>query len=764
MIQRIILTFKNFANMITKSSNVLSYAIIVSIVVLTPLFFFPVHAMNIIIGKGFFVTLLAILGLLVAGVTVLKRGSVTFSRHPLFLILAGLSLVALIGAFLSPRFSMAFWGYGFETTTWLFITVFGLIVLLAYKTVKSYDRVRILYGGLLIVFGMLALLHIIRFVAGPAAINLMVLGSATATLVGAWTDLGMFTGVVLIISTITLQLAGLTRITKWFVMTTAVVSSIFLLFMNISTIWVVLGLVSLMLVLYLFAFAYWDPVSKTYKKEKRLPWYIIVLFVLSLIGIFFGGYLNTFASRYQNIVWNDVRPSFITTVSVAQKALIHNPVTGYGPNSFSLGWSLTKPAVISGSEFASIDFTSGFSYVTSQIAMNGLLGAIVWIMFFIVLLYTLLKRIGEGFERATDRYFAVSLAALIFTIGLLAWLAVPGTLLLVLLAVCIGAFFAIFIPRQEITLSFVKDPRTSFFGILSIAVLLVGSFIGGYIIVRKLIAFIHDTRGVVHMSRNEVAAAAEDIGLAIAVAPQDIFHAQLSQLAMGDAAYLVSNVTDTNKQTSARQAQQILGIALGHAKASTQLNPMNYKNWVLLGNVYQAALGIGVVDAKEHAIQAYNEALKRSPTDALLHLNFANLALVDKDINTALKSIQDSLDIHPTRDAYLLRAQIQINQEQWSDVVTSIKQAVVLDQNNAILYAYLAAAYEKVGDMENASQIYDLIRKRFKDNDDIISKIKNTFSQNQTITQPQPSTALPPTTQIAPQKPLTKPVAPNLKK
>jgi tetratricopeptide (TPR) repeat protein len=668
MIKFITKPFKNISATIAQSSNVVSYSIIGILVVLGPLFFFPVRAMSVVASKGYFVALVTIIAVLVAGITVLKRGSITVSKNILFLAAGAISLITLLGAVLSPSFSMAFWGYGFETTTWFFVATIVLMMVFAYKTIKTYDRIGVVYGGLFISFLCVAVLQIIRFIAGPATANLGVLGGATSTLVGSWSDLGIFTGLVLLMSIITLQLAGLTRFAKWFVATVAVVAGVFLLVMNMNTVWIVLGFMSLLLVLYLFAFAYWDTSAKAYKKEKRVPWYILALFGVSLIGIFFGGLINGYAGKHQNITWNDVRPSFATTVRVAQKNLVHNFATGYGPNSFGLGWSLAKPPAVAGSVLAGSDFTVGYSYVTSLIATSGLLGALLWIVFFGILGYSILKRLAQGFENSLDRYFVISLAGIISFLSVIAWVAVPGTYLLVLWVLSVGAFIALFLPQQEMTFSFVKDPRASFFGILGVTVVIIATFLGGYSMVRKLASFVHDTRGVVAMARGDLATAAGEINLATMYASHDAYHIQLAQLALGDASKLLTGLTESNKQVVSKQAEQVLGIALGHAKAATTQNPLSYKNWVMLGNVYRSAVTLGVSDAVALAKDAYAEAQKRNPSDAALYLNNANLALANKDTAAAYKSIQDSIDLFPTRDAYLLRAQVQIGQQKWSEL------------------------------------------------------------------------------------------------
>lgn len=761
MIKKITQPFKNLFGTIAQSGNVLMYGLIIILVILGPILFMPVYGMPVSVGKGLLIFIMVTIGLLVAGISILKKGSVSLPRHPLFLILGGIVLAQLLGAILSPSFSMSLIGYGYETTTWAFTVIFALIVLFTYKTIDSYNRIGIVYGGILISFVLVFIVQAIRFFAGPNVLTLGVLGSNTSSLVGSWSDLGIFFAMVLLFSTVTLQLAGLKKIVKWIVAVLGTLAAIALLVMNMSILWILLGFISLIFVLYLFAFAYWDSSAKVYKKENRVPWYILSLFVLSIVGIFFGGLLNSFVSRHQNIAWNDIRPSFISTIHAGGKALAHNPVTGYGPNQFSLAWSLAKPVNLSGSPVATKDFTFGFSYFTTQAATNGILSLILWVGFFLVLGYGMIKRLSKGFESSLERYFFVSLAMIIVFITLISWMYVPGIYVLILLAISIGAFLRISTQTSTVPLSFIKDPRASFFGIFGVTVLILGTLVSGYIGIRKLSSFVQDTRGITLLGKGDTKNGLARITQAANLAAHDTYHAQLAQLALSDAGRLLGTINGSNKEAVSKQTEQILGVALGHAKAATELNPSSSANWTLLGNVYQSAVSFGVTEAYALAQTAYAQATKVNPNDSTLILSLANLSLANKDTAGALTQIQNSITQYPTKDAYLLRAQIQIQQQEWSAAVDTLKQVVIFDASNPIAYVYLGVAYERSGDMDNANKIYTLIRNQFNDGDDVIARVKTILAAPQPVTVPE--TPVVPVIQKARVSPKL-PVAPKSKK
>jgi hypothetical protein len=337
MIKKVFTSLKNVFSRIATSSDSLVYTMIAVFVILGPIFFIPVRAFAVGISKGFFGMFLGLLVLFIGGITILKKGLITIPKNPLFWILGGIIISSLIGSLFAPSVNMSLIGYGFETTTALFTVAFGACIFAAYKVLKDYRRIGLLYGGMVLAFSLLFLFQLVRFIGGPSLLSLGVLGGNTATLIGSWGDLGMFFGMILLFSILTLELAGLTRIFKWAIVVVASISTIALAFMSISIVWMVLGFVALLVMLYLFAFAYWDTSSKTYKKENRVPWYVLTLFVISVAGIFFSPALNGLASKHQNITYNDIRPSFKSSLQVMGKSLVHNFATGYGPNTFSLG-------------------------------------------------------------------------------------------------------------------------------------------------------------------------------------------------------------------------------------------------------------------------------------------------------------------------------------------------------------------------------------------------------------------------------------------
>ncbi len=777
------------------SGNSFMYGLLMLLVIVGPLFFIPTRAFSVISSKGFFIFFVGILGLLTYGVHVLRKGALVLPRHKIFLVLLGIIVLGIIGSFFAPSFGFAFLGYGFETTSWLFLMFFSLMVFLAYFVFNSYERVGVAYGGLVLVFLIFALTHIVRYVVGPAFANMGVLAGSTSTLLGSWGDLGIFFGFIILFCVTTLELAGLKKTIKWIVASIGFLAVVLLMVMNIGIIWAVLGLVGLLLSLYLFSFAFWDTEAHVYKKTERVPWFALTLFIISMIAIFFGGFFNTIASRHQNLAWNDVRPSWTMTLHVAKQSLVHNFATGYGPNSFGGVWSQVKPVTLSGTR---TDFSQGAGFIPTQIATNGILGAIMWILLSLVIVGLLIRKTRVGFSNALDRYFSIGMGMSILYLGMLAWVYIPGGYFLILLAILLGAFIALFDNHSEknhYTFSFIKDPRASFFGILGVTLLIIGTLLLGYVGLRKTVSFIHYTKGLVLLNQGKFPEANGRVSLATSFASHDIYHRQLASFALSDINQVVSKTNTTNKEVVSKQVEQTLGAALAYAQAATQINSMEYKNWLTLGDVYRTMVSLGIDGAYERATSAYQEAKKRNPNDATMVLYFAQLAVAKKDTEGALDFIKESLNVYPTADAYIVRAQIQagqqklgaaseslkaalalnpynadlayqyglllMSQRQYNDAILAFQHVIVVNRNYATAYVYLGYAYERAGDITSANKIYEYIKQQFPKGAEAITTVRNGQ-----IDQPAPETIEVPTPETTDAAKVSekKPVAPVQKK
>ncbi len=722
-----------------------------------PIIIIPWGGLTVSAAKSLLVTVIAMVMVVIAAVSALKHGRIVMPRHPAFLIWIGLCAAGLLGSILSGGFRYAMVGYLFEPTSWIFLAEFGIIAWYSYRVMRTPARMAAVYGGAAAAFGIAAIIAIIRFAVGGAFLNLGVLWNTTATIAGSWPDFAALAGFVVIAAVLTLEVAPIKRGFKWAVATVGIAAAALLFFMNIRSVWTVVGLSSLISALYLFSFASWDPDSEQYRKERRVPWFALGLAVLAILGMFFGTFANAWASRHQAIVWNDARPNISMTIRAGVDAILHNPITGYGPNGFGAAWSHAKPPALSSGNPTDYRFSSGYGFVPSSMASMGVLGVVAWLAWFVMIIAALVRSVVRSFATNAERYASLLVGATTLYLGMLAWTMNLGVIPLVLFAIIVGILLGgSDTPRS---LSFIKDPRTSFFGIIGVLVVAAAAMWGLVVVVRNTTATVWFNQGSRMVSEGNANGIAR-MTRASLVSGFDQFHRQNAFLILGNAGKALSQSNPADKNALSKQVEQLVGTALGHAQAAVEYNPHDYQNYVALGDIYRTMAGWGIEGAGDRARAAYDDAVKRNPSDAGLLLSYAQLAIAEKNTPQALDYVSQSIDRYPTRNAYLIRAQIKWGAGNYDDALAAVAAAVAIDNRNPDLtyqygqllfarskyagaiqafirtiaiapnygpaYAYLGVSYERSGDQANANRVYDYLRKQSGDAADrLITQIKN---------------------------------------
>ncbi len=722
--------------------------------VIGPLMWIPAISLSITSSKGFVFIFAFLAMVLLYGIHILRRGEIIIPQHFIFKILGILVIFGFIGSLFAPSFGMSFWGYGFETTTWFFLLVFSGFIFFASQVIRSKNNINKLFLGMLITTILLIVLHTLRFFLGADFAHMYILGGVTDSLTGAWSDFLILLGVAIFGATITIELGTVNKKIKTLLGIFAIIATSILFAANAQMIFLIVGFVALLGSLYLFSFAFWDKKEKIYQKKQRAPWGMLVLLIIMIGGVFLAPRISSLISSYQNITLRDARPSLQGTIEVAKNSIIRNPVTGYGMNTFAGVWNKTKPAVLSGTVMGSNNFNIGFGYIPTHMATGGASAIILWILFLGSLLVLIIKTITRGFETDADRYVLSMLGLIIITGLVFMFVYIPGNSVLILFAILIGSLLGVLAQAGSVSekkLSFIKDPRVSFFGILGITALIGLSVVGAFFMIRKMSSLIHYSQGIVLLNQGKQEEGAQRITQAAALFGHDIYYQKISENALQQARTLAGTLNQINKDQVSKQIEQVLGTALGAAQQAVAKNSLDYKNYLLLGTVYQTMVSLGVSDAYRNAENAFHEAVSRNKEDSTMLLLFANLALTQKNNETALDFIKQSINKYPTRDAYLLRGQIEISQQKWASAIVSFNQVLRYSPSDVITYIKLAIAYEKSGDIVNAQKIYDAVKKAFSDGDQTIQKIKTNLG----------ITAIPVTGSIDP-KGTT--VAPNQKK
>ena len=109
---------------------------------------------------------------------------------------------------------------------------------------------------------------------------------------------------------------------------------------------------------------------------------------------------------------------------------------------------------------------------------------------------------------------------------------------------------------------------------------------------------------------------------------------------------------------------------------ATTYDPENYLNFQLLGSVYQAVGALGVKDAYDKAIVAYQTASSLNPLNPGLKLSIAGVSFIDGKVQDAKDYANQALSLKPD----------------YSDALVTLSQIAKSEGNNSLALSYAQSA------------------------------------------------------------------------
>jgi tetratricopeptide (TPR) repeat protein len=233
-------------------------------------------------------------------------------------------------------------------------------------------------------------------------------------------------------------------------------------------------------------------------------------------------------------------------------------------------------------------------------------------------------------------------------------------------------------------ISFLKDPRLSFFVILILMVLMAGTVFFAYKTARKFTSIVYFGQANKMLARggNEAIDRVEGKILAASKLNQnDLFFRSLSEL------YLYKLNSTFNQASLSEQNKADLQIFLTSAEQSArqaiEFDKTNYTNWLNLGLVYESIVPLGVEKSYENALSAYKEALALNPKSPSIHLRLARLEVAAKNLESAQSYVNNALNEKPNYiDAIIFKAQIDFSMGNKEQARQDLEMALAIDPNN----------------------------------------------------------------------------------
>lgn len=695
--------------------NEISYWILLVITALLPVFFLPIAFISTQFGTSLLFSFGVIVSTVLYIISGISNGSLDLPK-PARYVLGFSALVPVVYtlAGISNGFSrMAFFGYTFDISTvgfmvLAFVYMFLVSVLFSdkQKVLKGY----IAFGFSAIIFGLFV---VIRLLSVGKVLSFGLFTSTTSTMLGSWNNVAILFAVLALLSLITLEMNRTLRgVVKIALYVGLAISLFFVALVNFNAVWVILGLISFLFILFrMFSIYSETMVLITWiDRLKKVPRISVVVLVLSLVFVFWGNSIGSFLANKLGATNIEVRPSFVTTMEIAKNTIREQPLFGSGPNTFITQWLTYKPADIVTTVFWNTDFTNGIGLIPTLTVTTGIAGVLSWLLFLGFYIYLGMKSIFIRLEDSSHRQFVITS----FFTSLLIWMThfiyVPSTAVFVLTFFFTGLFFAsIYIAGiiPVVNRRFNSNARLGFTSSLVMVASLVAVVSLGYGLYKNSLSLWYFQKSSFALNNNNDSKSSEDYMLkAIVTVPNDIYYRALSEIQLFKLNEVLSQDPKNVKQEEIqKQFNDGLSSAITAAISAKDRDESNYLNWVSLGRVYDAVSipQLNIQGAYESAQLAYIEALKRNPKNPGIFMLLARLAVNRNDLAQAESYAQQAIQLKNNYlDAYFLLSQIEVANNNITGAIRSVTSASIIDPTNPAIFFQLGLLKYNQGDFPGA--------------------------------------------------------------
>lgn len=653
-----------------------------------PFVFYPnsIHFFaNLKLGLFFGVVILV---LLLWSISRLKNDSFKFPNNLLYLSIVLVLFTSLISSIFSDNPIVSIFGVMLSLNSFfgiLILFVSSLLIASIFNNKKeSFIFTISIYFSLV-----LTLLFNLLYVFLDFLPNLGFFLTNSINTVGKWSDLGVLSVLVIIISYLIIENKKEFDVLKKIAIVGVALSVIGALVVNETNLWILLGLVSIIYLVYKIADSRTNP-SEFF--NKNLPYTTISVILLSFVMILAGNFISNFTDQWLNINFEEIKPGVSSTFELTQKTLEQNVATGVGVNRFQRAWQLYKPEGINSTAYWGADFNFGYSYFSSIPAIVGLLGALAWVFFLVMLVWNIVKLLFKKIEDEISNKLNLIHVFSLITFILILSIHIPSVTILILFFVFLGLFIGSLqrnslLQNSEIIM--VDKPKLGFLFIFSVVVLMIFSIYMGYVATRQFVSTILLERAQYQLNLGNFEKTQNNLILSVNTFGSDVNFRALGDYYKIEIGRLLQNGNFQNQQTI-DSFRNILLNSVSSINAAIAFDRNNYENYLALGNTYEELISLDVEGAYEQSVNAYNKALEVNPNNPGIYLSIARSAFKNGDNTTSREYISKALQMNPRFvDAAFLLSQIQVSEGNVEEAVKSIEASINIDPGNSNLYFQL---------------------------------------------------------------------------
>jgi tetratricopeptide (TPR) repeat protein len=386
------------------------------------------------------------------------------------------------------------------------------------------------------------------------------------------------------------------------------------------------------------------------------------------------------------------------TLDVDSGALKSSPLFGVGPNHFSQTYLTYKPIAVNSTYAWSAEFNYAFSLIATFVATQGVIGTIIWALFFIfcgILGVRMIRRLPSD---PHARFIVVSSVSIATFLWLIAAISVPSHTLFLyaLVATALGIGAGV---KYGIIDGYTLAPRPATTGrksyVVVMLVLVVAGAVWGVIYVKDAVALSYFGSGVKHLTgENDPAAADVSFAKAQSINASDIYLQARVEASISQANKLMSTITPTTAaSTSQAIGEQVVALvqeAANHAQSAITHDPRNYYNYVSAARVSEFAAGLRMDKAYEQAVTAYSSAIQLNRLNPALYLSLARLHASQNKLDEALQAAGAAIQVKNNYlEAIYLLSQIEAAKGKLNNAIIAANVATQINPQSPILFFQL---------------------------------------------------------------------------
>lgn len=667
-------------------SNILDriafWSIFVTIVLL-PLFFLPFTAIPIETSKIFLVVIGLAISVIAWSAARFIDGKIIIPKSKLLLSLFVFSIIALISALFSKSVSASMFGVMLDFGSFWFILTSFFLAFMTSLVISNEKKAKFLMKGLIVSSLVVMVFQIARFFV-PNTLSLGIFTSNTGNVVGAWNSLGLFAGMLILISVFIFEFIKLNKERKIFFGVLLFASLLMIISINFMLIWKLLGIFTLLIFVYKLSM---NSASESGAHKKYFPAVSFSIVMLSLLFFVSGQFIGSVLPDTLGLYNVEVNPSFSATFDVAKEVFKQSPLLGMGPNKFNQAWDLYKPNIINQSQFWNTAFVSGSSTITTLIVNTGVLGLLSLLAFFVLLIWNGTQKVFSILKDQKNHEALLYFIIILYLLSSSVFYSMGLTLFL-LIFVFIGIFVGVssFKTEDYINFSFLDNPRKSSFAIILLVATMITTAGVSFKYIEKVASVSYFAKT---LASSDIEAAELSVNKALLLNKNDLYLRTYSQLYLSKVSNIVSGsstLTDEEKVL----VQSSMNNAINASLAAVEYNPQNYLNFEMLGFVYKNSASLGDEASISKSIEAYTKAGELNPRNPLIKLELARINILNSKKAEAKVLALESIALKPNFiQGLVLLAQLEKDSGNNTKAIEYAEQALAIAPTDEELINYV---------------------------------------------------------------------------